>query len=71
MNFVTSVLVLVLGLCGAPTVSFSLARGSVLHPLHALPFFVAALLVGLSLRMANTWEKFVILRAGKLQAVKR
>jgi regulator of protease activity HflC (stomatin/prohibitin superfamily) len=31
---------------------------------------VAAVLLGLSLKMANTWQKFVILRAGKLQGVK-
>jgi regulator of protease activity HflC (stomatin/prohibitin superfamily) len=31
---------------------------------------VAALLLGLSLKMANAWQKFVILRLGKLQSVK-
>jgi len=31
---------------------------------------VAAVLVALSLKMANTWQKFVVLRAGKLQGVK-
>ena len=35
-----------------------------------IPFIVAALLVGASLKMANTWQKFVVLRAGKLQGVK-
>ncbi|HEY7851373.1 MAG TPA: slipin family protein [Caulobacteraceae bacterium] len=34
------------------------------------PFFVAAVIVAMSLKMANTWQKFVILRAGKLQGVK-
>jgi regulator of protease activity HflC (stomatin/prohibitin superfamily) len=34
------------------------------------PFFVLAIIVALSLKMANTWQKFVILRAGKLQGVK-
>jgi regulator of protease activity HflC (stomatin/prohibitin superfamily) len=33
-------------------------------------FFVLAVLIGLSLKMANAWEKFVVLRAGKLQGVK-
>ena len=34
------------------------------------PLFVAAVIVAMSLKMANTWQKFVILRAGKLQGVK-
>jgi regulator of protease activity HflC (stomatin/prohibitin superfamily) len=33
-------------------------------------FLLLAVLVALSLKMANAWEKFVILRAGKLQSVK-
>ena len=36
----------------------------------AVPLFAAAVVVALSLKMANTWEKFVILRMGKLQSVK-
>jgi regulator of protease activity HflC (stomatin/prohibitin superfamily) len=32
--------------------------------------WVAAALVAASLKMANTWEKFVVLRAGKLQGVR-
>jgi regulator of protease activity HflC (stomatin/prohibitin superfamily) len=32
--------------------------------------FVVAVLVGTSLKMANVWQKFVILRMGKLQSVK-
>src|SRR5258706_6195739 len=36
----------------------------------AIPFFVMAVLVFFSLKMANAWEKFVVLRAGKLQSVK-
>jgi regulator of protease activity HflC (stomatin/prohibitin superfamily) len=70
MNPITSVLVLLLGLCGIAAASFSLIPGGAVHPLYALPFFAAALVVGLSLKMANTWQKFVILRAGKLQGVK-
>jgi regulator of protease activity HflC (stomatin/prohibitin superfamily) len=30
----------------------------------------AAIVIGAALKMANTWEKFVILRAGKLRGVK-
>jgi regulator of protease activity HflC (stomatin/prohibitin superfamily) len=33
-------------------------------------FFILALLVAAALKMANNWEKFVILRAGKLRGVK-
>src|ERR1700674_355641 len=36
----------------------------------AIVFFVAAVLILASLKMANVWQKFVILRAGKLQSVK-
>jgi regulator of protease activity HflC (stomatin/prohibitin superfamily) len=32
--------------------------------------WIVAIIIGLSLKMANTWEKFVVLRAGKLQGVK-
>jgi len=33
-------------------------------------FWLAAILIGMSLKMANTWQKFVVLRAGKLQGVR-
>ena len=36
----------------------------------AVPFLIAAVLIFFSLKMARVWEKFVILRAGKLQSVK-
>jgi len=36
----------------------------------AAPFFVAGLLIFFSLKMANAWQKFVILRAGNLHSVK-
>jgi regulator of protease activity HflC (stomatin/prohibitin superfamily) len=36
----------------------------------AVLFFGAAAIVALSLKMANAWQKFVILRMGKLQGVK-
>ncbi len=36
----------------------------------ALPFLVLAAWSALSLKMANVWEKFVILRMGRLQSVR-
>jgi hypothetical protein len=36
----------------------------------AIPFFLLAVLIAASLKMANVWQKFVILRVGKLQSVK-
>jgi regulator of protease activity HflC (stomatin/prohibitin superfamily) len=40
-----------------------------LRPL-GIAFFVLAVLIAASLKMANVWQRFVILRAGKLQGVK-
>jgi regulator of protease activity HflC (stomatin/prohibitin superfamily) len=55
------------------TIIFS-AAGAVLvmaqMPQAGAAFFVAALLTFFSLKMANNWERFVILRAGKLSSVK-
>ncbi|POR53654.1 SPFH domain-containing protein [Paraburkholderia eburnea] len=34
------------------------------------PLIIIGILIGLSVRVANVWEKFVILRLGKLQSVK-
>jgi regulator of protease activity HflC (stomatin/prohibitin superfamily) len=62
INPVTSFLVFILGLAG-------LATGLWVNQYWALPLFVAAILVGLSLKMANAWQKFVILRMGKLPSV--
>ena len=39
-------------------------------PLAGAVFFVGAVLVASALKMANNWQKFVILRAGKLLGVK-
>ena len=39
-------------------------------PVVGAVFVVAAVIVAASLKMANAWQKFVILRAGKLNAVK-
>lgn len=46
------------------------AGASMISLLLSLPFVLAAVIIGLSLKMANTWEKFVVLRAGKLLAVR-
>jgi len=40
------------------------------HLYLAAPLFIVAVLIALSVRVANVWEKFVILRIGKLQSVK-
>ncbi len=63
MNPITSFLVMVCILTG-------LALGNWVAPYLALPLFAAALLIALSLKMANAWQRFVILRMGKLQSVK-
>ena len=39
------------------------------YPYLGVPLFVLAALVAASLKMANVWQKFVILRMGKLQSV--
>ncbi len=39
-------------------------------PIAAAAFFVLAVLVFASLKMANAWQRFVILRAGRLHGVK-
>jgi len=64
MNTITSFLVAVCVLAG-------LAVGqSMNNPYPALAFFGAAIIIAFSLKMANAWQKFVILRMGKLQSVK-
>jgi regulator of protease activity HflC (stomatin/prohibitin superfamily) len=63
MNPITSFLVFVCIISG-------LALGQWVSPNFTLPFFGAAVIIALSLKMANTWQKFVILRMGKLQSVK-
>ena len=40
------------------------------HQFLSVAFFIAAVIIAASLKMANAWQKFVILRAGKLQGVK-
>jgi regulator of protease activity HflC (stomatin/prohibitin superfamily) len=63
MNPITSFLVFVLALAG-------LAAGLWVNLYLALPFFAVAAIVATSLKMANVWQKFVVLRMGKLQGVK-
>jgi regulator of protease activity HflC (stomatin/prohibitin superfamily) len=63
MNPVTSFLVFVLAIAGVVTGY----RGNVYL---GLPLLVLAALVASSLKMANVWQKFVILRMGKLQSVR-
>ena len=70
MNPITSVIALALFLGGLGVGGFAIPLGGGMHPLYALPFLAAALVVALSLKMANTWERFVILRAGKLLGVR-
>ena len=62
MNPVTSFLVLVFALAGfAAGVWVSLYLGVLL--------LACAVVIGMSLKMANVWQKFVVLRMGKLQGV--
>ena len=64
MNPITLFLVIACALVG-------LALGKTVETSSlAPPFLVAAVIIALSLKMANTWQKFVVLRAGKLQGVK-
>lgn len=63
MNPITSFLVAIsLGVGGF--------LSSWIHPVLGLPFLVLAVILALSLKVANTWQKFVILRLGKLHGVR-
>jgi regulator of protease activity HflC (stomatin/prohibitin superfamily) len=63
MNPITVVLSAVFLLAGV-------AAGGLLNVYLGVPFFIIAIIVAMSVRVANVWEKFVILRVGKLQSVK-
>ena len=64
MNPITSFLVFALAVGG-------LAAGYLGHQLYlGFALFAVAAIVAASLKMANVWQKFVILRMGKLQSVK-
>jgi len=62
MNPITLFLVVVCLALGAASMQFSFFIG--------IPLIVLGVLVALSLKMANTWQRFVILRAGHLHGVK-
>src|SRR5271155_143114 len=63
MNPITGFFVAVIALIG-------IGLGWAVSPYVGVPIVVIAVLLGLSLKMANTWQKFVVLRAGKLEGVK-
>jgi regulator of protease activity HflC (stomatin/prohibitin superfamily) len=63
MNPITLFISAVLALAG-------FALGASISPVAGGALIAIAVLVFLSLKMANAWQKFVILRAGKLQSVK-
>ena len=46
------------------------ALGALANLYLAIPFLIIAAIIAMSVRVANVWEKFVILRIGKLQSVK-
>jgi regulator of protease activity HflC (stomatin/prohibitin superfamily) len=70
MNPITVLIVFVLLAAGVAVGGLASATLHTAGALYAAPFFAAAVLIGLSLKMANTWQKFVVLRAGKLQGVR-
>ena len=63
MNAVTSFLVFACVVAG-------LAVGYFVNLYLGFAFFIAAILIASSLKMADVWQKFVILRLGKLQSVR-
>jgi regulator of protease activity HflC (stomatin/prohibitin superfamily) len=63
MNPITLVISTVFLLAG-------LAAGGLVNIYYGPPLIIIGLLVGMSLKVANVWEKFVILRVGKLQSVR-
>jgi regulator of protease activity HflC (stomatin/prohibitin superfamily) len=63
MNPITVFLVILLFALGV-------AAEPLVGRLGPIPFFVAAVLLGLSLKMAKAWERFVILRAGRFMGVR-
>lgn len=63
MNPITSFLVFA-------CIAAAFAVGYFVNPYLAFAFFAAGILIAMSLKMANVWQKFVILRMGKLQSVR-
>jgi regulator of protease activity HflC (stomatin/prohibitin superfamily) len=63
MNSVTAFLVFVFG-------AAALGAGYFVNVFLGVGLFAVAILIAMSVKMANVWEKFVILRMGKLQSVR-
>jgi regulator of protease activity HflC (stomatin/prohibitin superfamily) len=63
MNPITLLITVVFGAVGAILVMAQMPQAGAV-------FFILAAIVFFSLKMANNWERFVILRAGKLSSVK-
>src|ERR1039457_414325 len=63
MNPVTAFLVFACLVAG-------LSVGYLVNPYLGFAFLGAAAVIAMSLKMANVWQKFVILRMGKLQSVR-
>jgi regulator of protease activity HflC (stomatin/prohibitin superfamily) len=63
MNPITLLITFIFGVIGAVLVMAQI-------PLVGAGFFVLATITMFALKMANNWERFVILRAGKLSSVK-
>jgi regulator of protease activity HflC (stomatin/prohibitin superfamily) len=63
MNPITAFLTVVIGAVGVALSVMGL-------PALGIPFVIVAVFIAFALKMANTWQKFVILRAGKLHGVK-
>ena len=63
MNPISLFLAATVGLAGV-------ALGLLVNPWAGAPLVLIAILIALSLKMANAWQKFVILRAGNLHGVR-
>ena len=63
MNPITAFLTIVCAAIGVALVAMG-------QPALGIPLVIVAIFIAFALKMANTWQKFVILRAGKLHGVK-
>jgi regulator of protease activity HflC (stomatin/prohibitin superfamily) len=63
MNPITAFLAIACVVAGA-------VLGAMGHVIPGAVMLVVAIVIAFALKMANTWQKFVILRAGKLRGVK-
>jgi regulator of protease activity HflC (stomatin/prohibitin superfamily) len=54
----------------AACVAIGAALGAIGYLVPGIAFVLVAIVIASALKMANTWQKFVILRAGKLRGVK-